>query len=118
MKLPLGENLRRFTDCGLLIEGGNVLGHELFNRHGVVKGCVDRPLISIEDVAETHPQNVRVADQSYQLITTDHGNVMHSVLTNELANFGDRIAVVHGDQIAGHDFGNRLVVFHGLKGLG
>jgi hypothetical protein len=38
--------------------------------------------------------------------------VFDAVLANELADFGHRVAVMHGDEIGGHDFGDGFVAFH------
>ena len=104
--------MRGFADGRVFTHGDGVFFHELLERHRVVERGVHGPLIGVECVAEADAEHVGVADDADELLPADDGDVMHAVLADELADFGDRLAMMNGDEVGAHDFGDWFVAFH------
>lgn len=108
-----GEEFGGFTDGAGFGEGDGALLHDLLQGEGVIERGIDGAFVGVEGVAKADAEDVGPGDDADELVGIDDGDVMDAVLADEGADFGDGIAVVGGDHIAGHEVGDGIVAFHG-----
>lgn len=113
MEGAAGQEFCGFADGAGLGEGDGGLFHDLLEGEGVIERGVDGAFVGVEGVAKADAEDVGPGDDADELITIDDGDVMDAVLTDEGTDFGDGIAVMGGDHIAGHEVGDGVVAFHG-----
>lgn len=113
VEVASGEHFGGFADGGGLLQGDRVPGHDILKLQGVVERGINRAFICVEHIAKADTQNVRETDDADKLVAIDDWDVVDTALFNDLADFGDRVAVVNGGDLGAHDFGDGLVAFHG-----
>lgn len=107
------EDLRRLTNGAGFRQSDRVFLHDLLQGKGVVQRGVHGALVSVEGIAKADAQDVAPSDDSDELVAADDGDMVDAVLADKGAHLGDRITVVCGDHVAGHDVGDGIVAFHG-----
>lgn len=113
MKVSTSEDLCRIFDRGGVLQAHGVFVHQLLNAEGVIQGGIHRTFVSLESFSKADAQDVCPCDDAHQFVSAYDGDVMHAMLTNELADFGDGLAMMDGDEMAAHDVGDGVVAFHG-----
>lgn len=83
----------------------------------MVERGVDSAFVGVEGIAETDTKDVREGDDADELVAIDDGDVVDAALFDDLADFGDRVAVVNGGDIGGHDLRDRFVALHASQWL-
>jgi len=113
VEVALGEDFGGFANGGGLLEEDGAFGHDVFECEGVVEGGVDGAFVGVEGVAEADAEDVGEGDDADELVAIDDGDVVDAAFFDDLADFGDGVAVVDGGDIGGHDFGDGFVALHG-----
>jgi hypothetical protein len=75
--------------------------HHLLQRERVVERGIDSAHIGAKRIAEADAEDVAPGDDADELVAVHDRDVMHAMLADEGADFGDRIAVVDGDRRCG-----------------
>lgn len=78
----------------------------------MVQNAIEAFAILIAELAERDSHEVGGGHDSYEVFTAHNGDVMNRIALKYFAEHRDRLAIVNSCQFSGHDFGNRLVLFH------
>lgn len=99
VEIAASEDFSRFADRGVFLQGDRVLGHDVLQGEGVVERGIDRPFIGGKGVAKADAQDIGEANDANELIAIDDWDVMNAAFVDELADFGDGVAVMHGGDL-------------------
>ena len=96
------KDLSGFAHTAGFLQRGRISLHHLLDRKSVVECSINCAFVRLKSISKTHTENVTPTQETNKLITLDDRHVMNTVFLHQGTDFGDRIAVMHGDDIASH----------------
>ncbi len=110
--------MRCFANRGVGGDRDRVLGHHIGQAEIVVEHAVEPLAVLVAKIPEGYPQNVVRTENTHQTVPANHRYVMDICHIKDLAHLRQRLMIVHGRQLFGHDFRNRFVLLHRCRFLG